>query len=180
MGNQENFEPWITFSAVKWLEAILRPDDRIFEWGSGKSTIWLATRVSSVVSVESDPEWFRKVSNWLIEEKLENVNLKFIGKEPVMAWKPYVDEIKAHDGKFDIIFIDGDLETRTVCAEAAVEVAGEGTVILLDNSVRMSEAAKVLEAWAAEYVTFYGAGLRGQIWGTTFYYANPQGGLARC
>ena len=173
-------EPWLTLSAIRWLEDILRPEDRIFEWGSGGSTVWLAQRVSSVVSIESDPAWFRKVSNWLIEEKLDNVELEFIGKEPVMAWKPYADAIRTFEGELDIIFIDGDLETRTICAEVAVEVADDKTIILLDNSVRKFEAAEILTAWAAEYVTFYGLGHGNQSWGTTFYYPKPQGGLARC
>ena len=65
-------------------------------------------------------------------------------------------------------------------SEAAVEVASDETIILLDNSVRMAEAAEILEAWATEYVTFYGLGHGNQKWATTFYYAKPQGGLARC
>lgn len=180
MSDQEVFEPWITLSAIRWLEAMLRPEDRVFEWGSGRSTVWFAERVSSVVSVESDPTWFRRVSDWLAEEKLDNVELDFIGKEPVMAWKPYADAIRVYGGELDIIFIDGDLETRTICAEVAVKVAGDETIILLDNSVRMADAAKILEDWATEYVTFYGLGHGNQRWGTTFYYARPQGGLARC
>jgi len=176
MVNEETFLPWITHSAIKWLEAVSRPDDRVFEWGSGRSTVWFAGRVSSVISIESDPEWFRKVRGWLAEEGLGNVELKFIGKEPVMAWKPYVNEIRTYQGGFDIIFVDGDLETRTPCAAAAVEVAGSETIIMLDNSVRMAEAAKVLEAWAEEYVTFYGMGRGGRKWGTTFYYGKPQSG----
>lgn len=173
-------KPWITLSAIRWLEGILRSDDRVFEWGSGGSTIWIAQRVSSVISVESDPTWFHRVNEWLTEEGLNNVELKLIGKEPAMAWERYVNEIRTYKDEFDIIFIDGNLETRTICAVMAVEVAGDETVILLDNSIRMSEAAEILEAWATEYVTFYGLGHGNQKWGTTFYYAKPQGGLARC
>jgi len=177
----EDTLPWINHWAIYWLSSMIRETDRVFEWGSGASTIWFAKKVSSVISIESDPNWFREISTQISEEGLTNVDLKFIGKDPIGTWRAYSNEIKKHpQNSFDLIFVDGDLATRTICAEAAIRVAGEDTIIILDNSIRKHEAAKVLEAWASEYVTFYCCGRRGQKWGTSFYYGKHQSGEIRC
>ena len=54
-------EPWLTAAAVDLLSAWLRPDDVAVEFGSGASTRWFARRVGSLISVEDDPKWFRRV-----------------------------------------------------------------------------------------------------------------------
>ncbi|HKO93603.1 MAG TPA: hypothetical protein VJU61_20760, partial [Polyangiaceae bacterium] len=50
--------PWIPFVARRWLARQLRPHLRVFEWGSGGSTLFLARRVAELVSVEHDAEWY--------------------------------------------------------------------------------------------------------------------------
>ena len=51
--------PWWTFDSADRIAAFLRlrPDARIFEWGSGASTLWLAERAGSVHSVEHHAGW---------------------------------------------------------------------------------------------------------------------------
>ena len=51
--------PWWTYAATAWLRAALNDTQRVFEFGSGGSTSWLAERVASVHSVEHDPLWER-------------------------------------------------------------------------------------------------------------------------
>ena len=51
--------PWITFRAIDWLDAFLKPDMDVFEYGAGGSTLYLAKRARRVVSVEHD-EGFHK------------------------------------------------------------------------------------------------------------------------
>ena len=59
--------PWWTFTASDEVQRFLRqrPDARVFEWGSGASTVWLAKRATSVVSVEHDASWAEAVRPWL-------------------------------------------------------------------------------------------------------------------
>src|ERR1019366_2881355 len=49
--------PWLTFRTIDFLTNCLRPDMTVFEFGSGGSTIFIARRVRTVVSIEHDPEW---------------------------------------------------------------------------------------------------------------------------
>src|SRR3984885_13537361 len=54
--------PWLSFSAVDYLEEPI-PGRRVFEFGSGMSTLWFAERCREVVSVESNPEWYSSIAN---------------------------------------------------------------------------------------------------------------------
>jgi len=54
--------PWLTQMAVKILESWLKPNDVGAEFGSGRSTVWFAKRVPSLISVENDPNWYNRVS----------------------------------------------------------------------------------------------------------------------
>src|SRR5882724_5296346 len=53
--------PWLSFAATRFLERQLKPAGRVFEWGSGNSTIFFAERVAEVVSVEYDSAWVQLV-----------------------------------------------------------------------------------------------------------------------
>ena len=59
----EHDVPWWTFEASDRVAGFLaaRPDARVFEWGSGASTVWLSRRAGSVTSVEHDGSWARIV-----------------------------------------------------------------------------------------------------------------------
>jgi hypothetical protein len=54
--------PWITYPALKVLDRIVRPGYRVFEYGSGSSSIWWRGRVGELVSVEHDPSWSSRVT----------------------------------------------------------------------------------------------------------------------
>lgn len=44
--------PWLTYPAVQFLEGRIRAEFRVFEYGSGSSTLWWSRRVASVVSCD--------------------------------------------------------------------------------------------------------------------------------
>jgi predicted O-methyltransferase YrrM len=66
--------PWLTPAAIGLLESLLRPADRGAEFGSGRSTVWFATRVAALTSVEHDEHWYDAVSAKLKERRLANVD----------------------------------------------------------------------------------------------------------
>jgi predicted O-methyltransferase YrrM len=143
---QECFFPWFVASCVQELEDnLLKPHFTAFEWGSGKSTIWLLRRVNEVVSIEHDKDWFRKVSQWLhLEEKgyftLLHLDLDLYGG--------YVDEIlKYPDEHFNVILIDG--RKRSECIKASVNKVKPGGFVVVDDSEReqYQEAYKVFDGW---------------------------------
>jgi len=55
--------PWFTYPAIRMLEQIITPELRVFEYGSGGSSIWWSERVSEVCSVEHDLEWYKEISD---------------------------------------------------------------------------------------------------------------------
>src|SRR3546814_16693648 len=59
--------PWWTLRAKRLVEHHLaaRPEARVFEYGAGASTVFLARRARQVVSVEHDPLWYDVVSGQL-------------------------------------------------------------------------------------------------------------------
>ncbi|WP_136637361.1 class I SAM-dependent methyltransferase [Pseudooceanicola onchidii] len=138
--------PWWTFDAVEEVEAFLaaRPQARVFEWGSGASTLWLSKRAGEVVSVEHDPQWFGMVTERLTA--LQNVRLRHAPAEAtgdVASRKPgfegqffdrYVAAIREEDGLFDLIVIDG--RAREACLEEAKLRLAPGGVIVLDDFKR--------------------------------------------
>ncbi|AYV21213.1 SAM-dependent methyltransferase [Vibrio mediterranei] len=117
-----NHIPWITFPALDYLDSIDVSKNRVFEFGSGGSSLYWSKRCEQVVSVEHYKKWFDamqkiqpKNTSIILEENLEN----------------YPSIIQGYD-KFDIITIDG--AERMKCAHQAVGKLSEGGIIILDNS----------------------------------------------
>lgn len=57
--------PWFTYSAIEFLHQIVRPSDRVFEYGAGHSTLWWQEHVAAVVSVEHDLQWIDQIKSRL-------------------------------------------------------------------------------------------------------------------
>ena len=67
-------DPWLTPAAISLLGSLLRPQDVGVEFGSGRSTIWFATRVAALTSVEHDEQWHEAVAAQLKHHGLGNVD----------------------------------------------------------------------------------------------------------
>ena len=139
--------PWLAADAVRWLEDRLRPEMRTFEWGAGRSTVFMARRVAQVASVEHKKKWRRRVFARLEEQGIRNVELRFCppdggtatglaGEPPVKSgFGPYARAILDFPrGYFDLILIDG--RSRVACAHHAVPRLKPGGALVLDNSER--------------------------------------------
>ncbi len=119
--------PWLTRAMVEILESWLKPGDRGFEWGSGRSTIWLAQRVGSLVSVEHDPEWYGRITTELKARGLENVEYHLC--EDVQEYSKLSDKFCLES--FDFCFVDG--EARDHCALEAISLVKPGGILIVDN-----------------------------------------------
>jgi predicted O-methyltransferase YrrM len=141
--------PWWTFPAIdaveRWMAA-RNGDVRVFEYGSGASTVWLARRAAHVVSVEHDTGFVKIAAPMLA---LPNVELRVI--EPVAAdattrapsgrrgyedcdFSAYVDSIAHGAAPYDLIIIDG--RARAACLDRAWDCLGAGGLVVFDNSNR--------------------------------------------
>lgn len=141
--------PWWTYDAIAavdgWLSGRERPI-RVFEYGSGASTIWLARRVDEIHSVEHHQEFGDMMRAELAGE--EKVSLRVIepvaSAHPVVAsqkeghagldFEAYVRSIDDVDGEFDLVVIDG--RAREACLEKAKDRLAPGGIIVFDNSRR--------------------------------------------
>ncbi|MEJ7831898.1 MAG: class I SAM-dependent methyltransferase [Nocardioides sp.] len=138
--------PWWTYEASDLVAGFLqrRPDARVFEWGSGASTVWLSRRSTQVVSIEHDDAWARRLA------EVVPANTTLLLREPAAAgpgavgsskrgfagldFTSYVAAIDQVDGELDLIVIDG--RAREACLERAVERLAPGGLIVLDNVER--------------------------------------------
>ena len=138
--------PWWTFDAIDVVDDFLRtrPQARVLEWGSGASTLWLATRAASVASIEHDAAWGGRMARELSARDLDTVHLLVVeprrGAGGITSAKPgfegldftaYADAVDRIEGDFDLIVIDG--RAREACLVRALDRLADGGLIVFDN-----------------------------------------------
>ncbi len=150
--------PWISFSAIRFIEKIVRPDMNVFEYGSGGSTLYWASYVRKVVSVEHDLPWFNKMIAKLDMQQIKNVD--YILSEPVtdpafshksylnpdhyissdpaydgMSFESYVKTIdRFQNSTYDIIVVDG--RVRPSCIQQCLSKLKKDGYLIIDNTER--------------------------------------------
>ena len=67
--------PWWSLSAIRKMKEHLKRDHRVFEWGSGGSTVFLAKECKELTSIEHDPNWFEQVQTIINEQDIGNSRL---------------------------------------------------------------------------------------------------------
>lgn len=150
--------PWFTYPAIRFLEPRLSKSMRVFEYGAGNSTLWWASRVRSVQSVEHHREWFDRITAALPG----NAKVSFAEGD---------DYIQAAQGQFDVIVIDGIM--RPQCAGPAVAALSKGGVIVWDNTDEEADfdGHRFLERSGFRRVDFWGIGpLLTYEWCTSVFY----------
>lgn len=149
--------PWWTYSATRWLDLALGPRHKVFEFGSGNSTLWLAQRVATVLSVEHDPAWDRHVRAGLPPNVKLELRQVLGGSADAHQDDPYLEPMRVVADPFDFVVIDG--MARNSCAELAVDHLAEDGIILLDDSDRLiyRPAHATLAAAGFGRIDFFGA-----------------------
>ncbi len=137
--NQNPDAPWFATNSISYIEKILKPEFTVFEWGSGRSTIWFAQRVEKVISVEGNRDWFDNVNNELNEKNLNHkVELYFKEISTSYDYDPkeveeYISVIKNFpDRSLDVVVVDG--HCRHECLKACISKVRPGGYLILDNS----------------------------------------------
>lgn len=156
----EDERPWVVFSALDFLDKILRKDMVVFEFGSGGSSAYFASKTSKVYTVEHERDWFERTSlfmvkrqynNWiglLVEPTLKQdrelnddanpdhyaSSLKEFSNDSFFNYAHSID--KFDDAYFDVVMIDG--RARVSCFQQAKSKVKKGGYIILDNSERES------------------------------------------
>lgn len=141
--------PWWSYRAIDVVEAWLsgRPRPiRVFEYGSGASTLWLARRADEVYTVEHDRGFAEHIAPAIAQ--YANVQPRVVEPTPSatptvpsgkagsagLDFADYVASIDAIDGAFSLIVIDG--RAREACLRAAIPRLEPDGVIVFDNTRR--------------------------------------------
>lgn len=127
--------PWLTEAANAILASYLKPTDVGLEFGSGRSTLWLAQRTAHLTSIEHDDGWYRRVTRMLSDSNQRNVDYRLIPMdvpEERGGDSRYAGVVDAFEtGKFDYLLVDG--EYRDSCALKALRTLRPGGVMIIDN-----------------------------------------------
>lgn len=183
--------PWITFGAIDWLDKLIHNKMRLFEFGSGGSTIFLAKRCKEIISIEHDSEWYKYMINEINSLKLKNVDIKLIPPDTSdsnkeysyksytsitfdifrnKSFEKYVRSIEEYpDESFDMVSIDG--RSRASCIYASIKKIMSGGYLLLDNSERaiyQPSIKELLSNWKRIDFFGFGPGLK-EFWTTTIW-----------
>jgi predicted O-methyltransferase YrrM len=128
--------PWLTRQAVEILDDRLKPGDVGLEWGSGRSTIWFAQRVTHLTSIEHNDSWYNRVKNVLSDEDVENVELLLAPLDTKGREQPEYVRVAAKQRKasLDFILVDGRL--RGQCTELALQLIKLGGMLIIDDAAR--------------------------------------------
>ncbi len=126
--NNGEFLPWMNYSAVDFLKERLDNEMRVFEYGSGASTMFFAERCKEVISIEYDRNWYDKISCELRD--FDNAEVRYY--QPDDDYPRAVDDFG--NDKFDLIIVDG--RKRVKSALAAYDKLSDSGVLLLDDSFR--------------------------------------------
>lgn len=138
--------PWWSLSAIRKMKEHLKRDHRVFEWGSGGSTVFLAKECKELTSIEHDPNWFEQVQTIINEQDIGNSQLlqretNLENKKSFLA-SPYATALQS---KHDIIVIDGEdnfgpeskWSARESCFYLAEQwICKNGGLIVVDDSWR--------------------------------------------
>jgi hypothetical protein len=152
--------PWITYPALAYLEKIELSDKRVFEYGSGNSTLYWHRRAKSITAVENHPRWHKTIKERLPQE----IDYMF-RSDP----REYAAAIHGTKGEFDVIVVDGSY--RYDCAvQACPKLAPDGFMIV-DNSDWLANTCNYLREFGLIEIDMDGFGpINGFTWTTSFFF----------
>lgn len=141
--------PWYTFPAMRHLDERIRPGWRVFEWGSGGSTVYFARRGCRVTAVEHDPVWAARVESLLARPAAAGAGEAEIVVVPGDG-PAYVAAIAGHGpASLDLVVVDG--RQRAACLLRALDHVRPGGLLVLDDSEREAYAEALAAVPADEW-----------------------------
>jgi len=150
-----NKMPWLAFDAIDFLSGLDLQGKKIFEYGSGGSTLYWLSKGAHCVSIEHDPEWHLRIKPSLYNGKRIDYRLikpVYVNTYPFdpanpdyfssgspefknFSFRDYVEQIdKFPEGYFDLVLIDG--RSRPACIKHSINKIKTGGILILDNADR--------------------------------------------
>lgn len=129
--------PWLAPAANAFLSEKARPGTRWFEWGAGRSTLWIAARGAQIRSVEHDAKWHKRISSDLAARALYQATV--VQASPTLpGYIAPIDDVD--DASLDAVIVDGLSQFRDACALAALPKVRPGGFVLVDDAHRYCPA----------------------------------------
>lgn len=157
---------WYTYSSIEYIKQLDFSDKRVFEFGSGNSSLFWADRVREITSVEENEEWYES----RLASKKENMKLLYEEND-----EKYSNSIMNEEGDFDVIIVDGKVRDKC-CQSALKKIKGNG-LIILDNTdwclkiEEIGRAVEILKKADLIQVDFCGPGpINDYTWATSFFF----------
>lgn len=151
--------PWYTYPAIEFIRGLRLNDCRVFEYGSGNSSIFWAQRVSHIYAVENDSAWADEVRS----KKIKNLNVVTSNNR-----EDYVNTPLSIGGMFDIVVVDG--RYRNDCAGIAVDVVRDDGMIIFDNADWYPDACELIRSRDWSQIDFSGLGpINSYAWTTAVF-----------
>lgn len=151
--------PWMAFDAIGFIKAQITPGWRVFEYGSGGSTLFWLKYGANVVSIEHDKQWYAMLQQRL--SAYPNVDYRLVPPEPGDICEPHLGDIadpncyrsgepqftnnlnfrryataidEFPDEYFDMVVVDG--RVRPSCIMHSAPKIKPGGLLVLDNPDR--------------------------------------------
>jgi hypothetical protein len=157
--------PWYSYPAIAFLAERVRPDMRVFEFGTGFSTLWWAEHASCITSVEHDERWAKEMG----ERSPDNAHIAYVELERNGAYCR--SAATSEERPFHVVVIDG--RDRVNCARNCLSALRDDGVIIWDNTDRRKYAPgrAFLVDNGFKRLPFAGLGPRvARLWETTVFY----------
>jgi len=119
VNDKNEIMPMYTYPCYEWLNSIDWTDNKVFEYGTGYSTIWWQNKNVNYHAVEDNKQWYDMIK--------DKTNIKH---EP--EYNKYSQSIYNYDFKFDVIVIDGIV--RFDCVKPTLEKIKDDGIIIFDNT----------------------------------------------
>lgn len=149
--------PWLAFGAIDYLQHWLTKEMKVFEYGSGSSTLFFAERTQTVISIEHNEEWYLNGEAHKQKHNIQNIEYRLFLPKPQaekkeschdpnsytscmgeynnFSFREYVLSVEEFpDESFDLIVIDG--RARPSCILHSMKKVKVNGILLLDNADR--------------------------------------------
>lgn len=127
--------PLYTYPAIEYLKSLDFSNKKIFEFGSGHSTLFWLNKGACITSVENSKKWFEQLSQKTQDQ--QNFQIIFAKKDD------YINSILNSDTRYDVIIIDAN-ENRFQCTQNAIKKIKDDGIIIIDNSDWFENSTKLI------------------------------------
>ena len=134
-------KPWLCPGTIKFLDSALTTEMIGVEFGSGRSTHWLAKRMKRLISIEHFRPWYETVQKQIADTSLSDVDYRLIPLdhpeneperqfyEPLPKYASWLQDVQ--DETYDFVLVDGHY--RSTCIRSSLQKLKKGGMLVVDD-----------------------------------------------